>query len=174
MNIKQRTTMIIVLLLSLVLSSCGSGQLSAQISLSTDTPTPLPTLTPTFIPPSDTPIPTAVPTEGLVPATDPGQFIHEYFNAVWQIRNYNYLWSLSTPGFQENASPGGYQEFTSWWESVASVDILNVAVANNDGHHASVNVHVTFHLKDKETLSNRGYQYDLTYDPYRQTWMFDY
>ena len=170
MNTKQRITMIFVLLLSLALSSCASGQLFVP----TATSTPLPTLTPTFIPPSATPLPTTVPTEGMIPASDPAQFIREYFNAVWQTRNYVYLWSLFTPSFQANASPGGYQEFTNWWGSVKSVDLLKVAITSNDGHDASVDVHVTFHLKDGRTLANKDYPYDLTYDSERQTWMFDY
>ena len=174
MNNKQRTAMIFVLLLSLALSSCVSGQLSAQLSAPATTSTPLPTLTPTFIPPSDTPMPTTVPTEGLTPTSDPGQFIREYFNAVWQTRNYDYLWSLSTPSFKTNANPGGYQEFTDWWGSVNSIDVLNIAIESNDRTHASVDVHVTFHLKDGRVLANRDYLYYLTYDSERQTWMFDH
>ena len=119
-------------------------------------------------------MPTAVPTEGLAPTSDPAQFIREYFGAVWQTRNYEYLWSLLTPSFQANACPGGYKEFTNWWGSVDSVDILNIAVTNNNGHSASVDVHVTFHLKGGSSLKNRDYRYDLTYDSNRQTWMFDY
>jgi hypothetical protein len=117
---------------------------------------------------------TIAPTDSVVPTSDPEQFIREYFNAIWQVRNYDFLWSLSTPSFQANASPGGYQEFTSWWGSVDRVDVLSVIVTSNDGHYASVDVHLTFHLKDGRVLSNRDYPYNLIYDSNRQTWMFDY
>ena len=102
MNTNQRTAMIFVLLLSLTLSSCASGQLFVP----TATSTPLPMLTPTFIPPSVTPMPTTVLTEGLIPTFDPGQFIREYFSAVWQTRNYVYLWSIIHTQFSSECQSG--------------------------------------------------------------------
>lgn len=106
--------------------------------------------------------------------SDPADFARWYFTAVWQDRNYNYLWTLSTPSFQSAASTGGYSEFTSWWSSVDKVDISSISVAQNDGNYASIHVVVTFHLHDGRLLLNRKYDYDLVYSSDRQTWMFDY
>ena len=114
------------------------------------------------------------PTENVVHPSDPKIFVRDYFNAVWQDRNYDYLWTLSTPSFQADASSGDYQDFVSWWESVDRVDILSVTVMSNDGHYASVDVHATFYLKDGRVLNNRNYSYDLIYDSNRQSWLFDY
>jgi hypothetical protein len=58
MNTKQRSAMIFVLLLSLVISSCAPGQLFGP----TATPTQIPTLRPT-----STPIPTSTPTSTPIP-----------------------------------------------------------------------------------------------------------
>jgi hypothetical protein len=165
------------------------GTISAFLSTSSkrqisSTGSPTSTLVPTqfyqapssssTIQPTLQPIPTVTPNPGLPPTSDPEQFIREYFAAVWQVRNYEYLWSLSTSSFQANASPGGYQEYTSWWGSVDHVDVLSVNVTSNDGQYASVDVHVTIYLKGGTTLTNRNYLYDLIYDSNRQIWMFDY
>jgi hypothetical protein len=106
--------------------------------------------------------------------SDPAEFARWYFTAVWQDRNYDYLWTLSTPSFQSAASTGGYNEFTSWWGSVDKADIGSVSVLNNDGHYASIHVVITFHLHDGRVLQNRQYDYDLVFNSDRQTWMFDY
>ena len=68
MNTKQGTTMILVLLLSLVMSSCAPGQIFGPTVTPTSTSTPLPTDTPTIIPSTPTP---ALPTYSDVLKTYP-------------------------------------------------------------------------------------------------------
>jgi hypothetical protein len=64
MNTKQRASMILVLLLSLVISGCAPGQIFGPTVTPTPTNTPTPTSTNTPIPPTatDTPTPTNTPT----------------------------------------------------------------------------------------------------------------
>jgi hypothetical protein len=106
--------------------------------------------------------------------SNPGDFGRWYFTAVWQNRNYEYLWTLWTSRAQAKASPGGYKEFTTWWGSMDRVDISSVNVLNNDGKYASIQVIVTFHIHDGRVLQDRKYSYDLIFDANRNTWMFDY
>jgi hypothetical protein len=145
-------------------SSTASGQI---VGTAPSEPVPLnPTATEAIIPTSSNPA-----EEHLA---DPGEFARWYFTALWQDRNYDYLWTLSTSSFQSAASPGGYNEFTSWWGSVDKVDIGSLSVTQNDGHYASIHVVVTFHLRNGSVLQDRSYDYDLLFDTNRQTWMFDY
>ncbi len=124
--------------------------------------------------PTDTIIPTNIPQLTEIHILKPDDFIHWYFNAVWQDRDYEYLWSLSTPSFQANASPGGYKEFTTWWGSVNRIDILSVTVINQSSTTASVTIEVTFYLNDGRILSHKKYSYNLIYSSEKQSWMFDY
>ncbi len=118
------------------------------------------------------------PTEPSVTHTtqllhDPADFIRWYFAAVWQDRNYDYLWTLQTPAFQASSSPGGYAEYAGWWDSVRSVKLNSVNRELRSPTSASVEVKVTFRLKDGQVLANRLFHYDLTYDGQRSTWLFD-
>jgi hypothetical protein len=65
-NAKQRTIIVCLLAVSLLLSGCGPGQLLGP----TLTPTPTPTLTPT---PTSTPTQTATPTPTPTPTSTPTQ-----------------------------------------------------------------------------------------------------
>ena len=54
------------------------------------------------------------------------------------------------------------------------VDTNSVNVLENNGGNAHVRVNLTFYMKDGRVLENQVYDYDLLYDPSRQTWMFDF
>jgi len=106
---------------------------------------------------------------------DPKDFANWYFTTLWTDRDYQNIWdNYLTATFQGHASPGGYQEFKDWWGSVDKIDIISIDVVQNDGKSAWIHVKLTFHLSDGRTLSNREYDYDLTFNSNRNTWMFDY
>jgi hypothetical protein len=105
----------------------------------------------------------------------PEGFLRWYFSAVWNERNYQDLWdNYLTPSFKARPNAGGYEGYVSWWNSVQRVDVNSVSVLQNDGTHAWVRVNVTFTMMDGRVISNQEYDYDLSYDAARQTWMFDY
>ncbi len=106
--------------------------------------------------------------------TDPADFTLWYFTAVWKDRDYEYLWSLSTPSFQHRDPTESYESYVTWWSSVDRVDVHSVKVLENDGHFAGIRVVVTFYLHDGQTLENRKYDYDLIYDSEHAIWLFDY
>ena len=163
-------------------TSADSGiQFSYTITRSTTNqptlPVPPTKNPPTQIPPTQPPAtsaPTPRPTDK--PAlSDPSDFAYWYFNSLWTDRDYQTIWNTYlTPSFQSHASPGGYKEFTDWWDSVNKIDINSIDVIENDGQSAWIRVNVTFYLKDGRTLNNRTYDYDLTYNNNKNTWMFDY
>jgi hypothetical protein len=161
-----------------------TATLLAPAATQTAVAPPLPTQT-VFAPPpaaatTAAPASHASPTRAAPqqPATglqDPGEFVRWYFGAVWQARNYEDLWNnYLTPSFKSRISSGGYDEYVQWWSSVDRVDVISVQVLENDGAHAWVHVNVTFIMKDGRVISNQEYDYDLLFDPARQTWMFDY
>ncbi len=105
----------------------------------------------------------------------PEGFLRWYFAAVWNERNYQDLWdNYLTPAFKSRPDNGGLQDYAAWWNSVQRVDVNSVSVLQNDGTHAWVRVNLTFTMKDGRVVSNQEYDYDLLFDPTRQTWMFDY
>ena len=120
-----------------------------------------------------TPLPTTrLPRSGLY---DPEGFVRWYFEAVWKERNYQDLWdNYLTPAFKARSTSSSFDEYVTWWSSVDRVDVNSVSVMENDGTHAWVRVNVTFYMKDGRVISNQEYDYDLLFDPTRQTWMFDY
>lgn len=190
----QRTTIATPVLLSPIFTAVPP-------TLPAETSTPLPTLpapsqppavATTAPPPAITQtLPAAVATTSLPPQTgepslpttrlprtslsDPEGFLHWYFEAVWRQRNYADLWeNYLTPSFKSRPTAGGYEGYAAWWSSVQRVDVNSVDVLQNDGSHAWVRVNVTFTMLDGRVIGNQEYDYDLLYDPARQTWMFDY
>jgi hypothetical protein len=133
--------------------------------------TPSPTL---YVPPPAMPTATEMPNSSTDQLSDPDQFIRWYFDAVWQERDYENLWTFLTPSFKKHATPSGFKEYTDWWESVEQVDLLSVDVLKNNGKRASIQATLTFYLRNGKILSKGQYSYDLVYDADRQTWMFDY
>ncbi len=145
------------------------------------TQTPLPVMTMTA--PSTVVLATPRGPQSRVPATrfprtalnTPEGFLRWYFAAVWNERNYQDLWeNYLTPSFKARPNAGGYEGYVAWWDSVQRVDVNSLTVLENDGTHAWVRVNVTFTMKDGRVISNQEYDYDLSYNAARQTWMFDY
>ena len=82
----------------------------------------------------------------------------------------NYL----TSSFQSHASNGDYNSYVEWWGSITRTEVNSIDVIENDSKSAWIHVNVTFYMKDGRILHNREYDYDLTYNQNKNTWMFDY
>ena len=106
---------------------------------------------------------------------DPGAFARWYFTRVWNERDYQNLWdNYLTASFKANVGSGLFEDYVWWWNTVERVDTNSVNVLENNGGNAHVRVNLTFYMKDGRVLENQVYDYDLLYDPSRQTWMFDF
>jgi uncharacterized membrane protein YvbJ len=133
----------------------------------------------TSLPPTPSPtvenqiVLTLTSTQVTANTLSPDKFIRWYFDAVWQDRNYEYLWTLSTPSFQSIVNPGGYQEYVKWWESVKQVDLNSVAIVPKGTDYVIATVNVNFYLKNGRVLSNKEYTYQLTYSSEIDSWLFD-
>jgi hypothetical protein len=125
--------------------------------------------------PSVVPSLTSIPPTPAVDLTDPQRFGEWFFTDLWTVRDFQVLWdTYLTAAYQEQASPGGFQEWAAWWISVRKIDIYSVDVLDNDGHYATIHVDLGFHLNDGRVLDHRAYTYQLAYSPIRKTWMFDF
>ena len=119
---------------------------------------------------------TSIPTPSHLPGlySDPEQFIRWYFNAVWQDRDYEYLWSFLTPSFRSHASNNDFQGYKEWWGSVDKIDFHSIQKNQHDTNYVTVHIDITFYLKDGRILDHRKYAYDLIFNNDKNSWMFDY
>lgn len=107
--------------------------------------------------------------------SDPAEFVFWYFSAIWQEKDYKFLWeNFLTASFQNSPGAEGYSGYTKWWNTVERVDIDSIETLQNDGSNAGVKIQVTFYLLDGRILSDRIYDYTLAFNQNRKTWMFDY
>jgi hypothetical protein len=105
---------------------------------------------------------------------DPAEFARWYFTRVWNERDYQNLWDhYLTISYKANVGSGLFEDYVVWWDSVERIDVNAVDVLANNGSDALVRVHLTFHMTDGRVVDNQVYEYDLLYDPSRNTWMFD-
>ncbi len=137
----------------------------------TTEPNPLATIVPTLVP---TTIPIIVtPQSSTCQTPSPEEFVRCYFTAVWQERDYEYLWTLLTDNFKNATNPGGYDQYTQWGKSIDRVDISDVIVSMPSSVHANVQVQLTFHMMDGSIIPNTTYSYFLSWNDQQQTWQFD-
>ena len=105
---------------------------------------------------------------------DPAGFVRWYFTRVVTERDYQNLWdNYLTASFKTSVGSGLFDDYVWWWNTVQRVDINAIDVLQKDGQDAGVRVNLTFHMKDGRLVENQVYNYDLLYDPSRETWMFD-
>lgn len=105
---------------------------------------------------------------------DPADFARWYFTRVWNERDYQNLWdNYLTASYKANVGSGLFEDYVWWWNSVQRVDVNAVEVLQNTGTDAWARVHLTIHMTDGRVVDNQVYDYDLLYDPSRNTWMFD-
>jgi hypothetical protein len=104
----------------------------------------------------------------------PVQFIFTYFYNI-NVSNFPYTWSLLTARFISHNNPpetGGYAGYVTYWNAVNSVAVQNVVVSSQSGGFAVVVVTAIYNYGSGSSIYNTQ-TYNLTYDYYRGTWMFD-
>ena len=115
--------------------------------------------------------PTVTPT--ATPPQSPQDFIDNYFNAI-NARAYTLTWSLLSDRFKDvlhSDSQGGYQVYVDFWDSVRQASVLGVEQACQ-GDPCQVNVTLQLDFTNGQSDTSI-YPYTLTYDPTRNTWLFD-
>jgi hypothetical protein len=104
----------------------------------------------------------------------PVQFIFTYFYNI-NVSNFPYTWSLLTARFISHNNPpgtGGYTGYVNFWNAVHDVAVQNVIVNSQSGGFAVVVVTAIYNYNSGSSIYNTQ-TYNLTYDYYRGTWMFD-
>jgi hypothetical protein len=120
-------------------------------------------------PPSATNIPNAPNPSS---STDPEQFVRTYFYSLTHDRNYQNSWSLLTDGFKNKNSPGGYNDYVTFWDKIDSVDVNSINFFEQTSTDAKCAVNLTFNAKQggNQTVNIK---YHLIYNSDRQTWLFE-
>lgn len=126
-----------------------------QPSISINTPTPTPSFTQTPTLPN--------PTQAVVEQ-------YSYINN----RQYETAWNNLTPRFRDDRSifPNGYQSYTNWWDTVASIQTQNAKLVNNTNDRATVEIQLTHSMKDGD-ISTETRQLELIWNADRNSWEID-
>jgi hypothetical protein len=156
MNTKQRTAMIFVLLLSLVISSCAPGQIFGPTITPTITPTltPTNTITPTITPTStSTIVPTNTPLP--LPGTIHGKISIPKINAPWvtEVELYtateelgDLVTKVRTDGkgiyLLENIKPGKYRVVVWLIKNEQNLNPYSKAICEISNGDSSWQVHI--------------------------------
>ena len=137
--------------------------------------------------PSLTPLPAiagpAAPTPLLTaPATassslTPDQAVRSYYQLVSQKR-YDLTWPLLTDAFKQKfnccAPTYNYSGYTSWWNSVSTVELGDVHTVSQSGDRAVVYAQLYYHMNTGERSSvDRQPYIALVYDAATGAWRFD-
>jgi hypothetical protein len=121
--------------------------------------------------------PTPTPSFTRTPAgtaQTPDQFIYFYFNQI-NARNYELTWSLLTERFKANMNSNpvlAYQGYVDFWNSVSQATVVGVQYQCQDPLcFVDVTLQLAYTNGKRDTST---YPYTLSFDTYRDTWMFDY
>ncbi len=158
-----------VLLPLLILLAC------ARLSPSGRATQPNPTLNfiETIVAQTLTALPSAATQTVPLPARTPQDFITYYFDNI-NSRNYALTWTLLSDRFQNNlngSTQDGYQVYTDFWNTVKQASVLDVT-ATCEGEVCAVNVTLQLDYYNGQ-VDTSIIPYTLTYDPARNTWLFD-
>jgi hypothetical protein len=105
---------------------------------------------------------------------DPEVFLRSYFNELWQIRDYQYMWDhYLTPHFKAAVAPKGFDDYAKTWNRIQEIDIESVGISRHSDTWASAKVILTFHMQDGSIVADQTFNWDLTYNPDVTTWQFD-
>jgi hypothetical protein len=114
-----------VVLALVVLDDGDGGEDGARTAAPTRSADPTPT-------PSGSPTPTPTPTPTEARTTTPAEraaameaFVEDYLSTV--LVDPASTWRRLTPQFQ--AASGGYEQYTRWWNSIASADVREIEAA---------------------------------------------
>lgn len=148
----------------------------------TEAPNPISTLPPEptntrVLPPAPpaTLQPTVPPPPGSLTPDDknnPASFIYWYFKRVTTERDYKNLWGYLTARFSQSASPGGYRDYVSFWNSVSSLDVNRVSYKGQVKTLKWYSISLTFHFKSGKDVAG-VYDYYLAFNKDVDHWQFD-
>lgn len=100
----------------------------------------------------------------------PESEVLNYYNDVNSHR-YQSAWDRLPIELQENRNvhPNGYASFTSWWETVESVDVKQVSIIEKNANNAKVNANLAYNMK-KGNNKPLSLTYNLFWDSLVQQW----
>lgn len=112
-------------------------------------------------------------TSTSVPNISPEQEVNSYFNDI-NSNLYQSAWDRLPTALQtdEDIHPNGFKSFEKWYESMSSVDVKEVNVAESNSDSAEVNARVGYNFKDSRTVSN-SLRFLLSWDSQAEKWRIE-
>jgi len=104
--------------------------------------------------------------------SNPEGFVRWYFKRVTTERDYEKIWEYLTDRFKQKGNPGGLHDYISWWDSVSSVEVLQISYAGQVNSLQHYLVSLTFYLKN-DKVSSGVYDYYLVFNESLGHWQFD-
>ncbi|MEM7556454.1 MAG: hypothetical protein AAF378_20605 [Cyanobacteria bacterium P01_A01_bin.84] len=126
---------------------------------------------------SEQPVPTptilneqpVLSTSTSLPNVSPEKEVNSYFNDINGGR-YQAAWDRLPTAIQENENmhPNGFKSFEEWYESMNSVDVKEVNVAESNSESAEVNTRIAYNFDNKAVSSSLRFL--LSWDSQAEKW----
>jgi hypothetical protein len=99
--------------------------------------------------------------------------VRNYYSNINNGR-YQAAWDRLPTALQtdEDIHPNGFKSFEKWYESMSSVDVKEVNVAESNSDSAEVNARVGYNFKDSRTVSN-SLRFLLSWDSQAEKWRIE-
>ena len=103
---------------------------------------------------------------------DPKKVIEDYYNYI-NNGQYRAAWERLPEGLQSDKDlhSDGYFSYVNWWETIASVNLQNLDVVENNSDTAQVDVQLAYNKSDG-TVSPQNLHFSLFWDYDTNQWMF--
>ncbi len=174
---KLRTILVIVTLATLPLYCLGYFVLQrAQAALKANFTTPtIPFRVETLqIFPTATGAPASPATAQAVnPSLSPvpEEFLRQYFRLIEQ-RDYSQTWAMLSEHYRQVHNASGYQPYVDFWNTVASLSLVNAQTVSQDQQSAQLQVQVAFIFTNGKS-STQTITFGLVSDATTGSWLID-
>jgi hypothetical protein len=123
--------------------------------------------------PATLPAPAGVQTLAVVPtlAPAPQEFLRQYFQLIEQ-RAYSQTWAMLTAHYRQAHNSTGYQPYVDFWNTVATVRIVNPQTVSQNQQSAKLQTQVSFIFTNGKS-STQTITFSLVSDASTGSWLID-
>ena len=112
-------------------------------------------------------------TDPTIHRVRPDQFIQDYYTKI-NNRQYEQTWALLSSGFKDrnnSSAQGGYQGYVSYWNSMASVQLINPSILTWETNSATVSITLHFNYTS-DKIEDHSILFELVPDN-ADGWLID-
>jgi hypothetical protein len=112
-------------------------------------------------------LPAASPTLSTVPE----EFLRQYFQLIDQ-RDYSQTWAMLSEHYRQVHNASGYQPYVDFWNTVASLSMVNAQTVSQDQQSVKLQVQVSFIFTNGKS-STQTITFSLVSDAATGSWLID-